>query len=147
MDLQTAHLALLCSSAKSTEELVSISKKHSKKGTFVVLLDMDETLLKRLLPAYLNAYARFNEGGMRSNDIGIEIMLFLAGSMNISSAIRKVGAKSGKAFIAYSNSSKALASFVKKTSCRIVKKYALKFDCSIAGEVAIAGISEKQKMG
>ena len=143
MDLQTVPNALLCSSAKSIEELVSISKKHSKKGAFIVILGKDEKLLKRLLPAYLNAYARFNEGGMRSRDMGIEIMLFLAGSMNIGGAIRKVGARSGSEFIAYSNSGKALASFVKKSSCKIVKKYALKFDCSAAGEVAIAGISDK----
>ena len=81
--------------ASSEEPIGDILKKAAAmpENRFVLILKNEKKFAEKLLPAYLNAHTRFEEGSMKSRKLQIEIMLFLGGSLRIDEAVRRCTAK------------------------------------------------------
>jgi tRNA threonylcarbamoyladenosine modification (KEOPS) complex Cgi121 subunit len=130
----------LCSSELSRDELVS-KLVVSKGREMVQLFDHSESIIGRLLPAYLNAVIRYQDGNLRTKDIGKEMLLFASGTMNISSAINTCGIKSGDSFVLFSNSTRLYKRISRGVDIKVVRKYRLKLDHGLASEVAMTPLT------
>lgn len=135
-------VAFLSSSKLSIDELLDIGSKLSKGEAFVLLVKNDKSLLDRVLPAYINAYIRYREKNMRSSTLRMEVLLFIAGTMKISSAIKSCGAEDNGAFIVIAESKKTFSKFRDKSYIKILKEYPLRLDERIAGDVAVTALRE-----
>lgn len=131
------------SSRFSIDQLLELSDRISKGREFVQIFEDDKRLIPRLIPAYLTSLIRMNEKAMRSRSLSKEMLLFVAGKMNIQEAIKSCGAKNNKSFLVFASSSEIFSRFLKKTDLLINKKHKLKLDYEVAGEVAITEIAER----
>ncbi len=102
----------LCSPAWGIEVLLDRARAVSKGDKFVLLLRSGDGIEGRILPAYLNAYVRYREGNMRSDSLPIELMLFIAGTLNIGKAIREYGAKEGSGLLVIASDEALLGKFI-----------------------------------
>ena len=134
-------VAYLCASKLELNELVDGSRHYSKGESFVLLLDDSPQLAERILPAYINAYIRYNEGGARAASLQMEMLLFVSETMNIGKAIRECGAKNKSRFIVVANNGANFVKFSKDCKVKKLKEYALRLNPDIAPAVSLAGIS------
>ena len=120
-------VAYACSSDSDLESLVDSARRASAGESFVVLLDDKESVVDRLMPAYLNAYVRHGEKRMRAGSLQMELMLFLAGTFMISDAISEYGAKDIKDFILASSSDELARRYARKNRIVLRKRCRLRF--------------------
>lgn len=130
----------LCESENGIDMLVTGSKSRGKE--FVLLLDYIPELCDRLLPALINAKVRFAEGISRARSLQMETLLFAAGTMNASNAIRRCGIKDQKRFLAFSTSQVPFRKFAGKNKVHVVKELKMKIDLDVSGKVALAALSQ-----
>ena len=136
-------IAYLCSSQAKLEAMLDDSRKNSKKGTFLLLAEPKSNLQERIIPAYINSAIREQEKCMRANNIQMEMLLFLSGTMNIGKAIRDSGAKSSSKFVLISNKETLISSFCKKFGIKKLQKYVLTLDYDVSGKVALTELENK----
>ena len=125
----------LCSSDLAPQELLGHALKIKGRG-FVQLLDYDEKMLPRLLPAYLNARLRERDSIMRTSAAAMEMLLFVAGNTNITKAIGACGIKNGNSFLVFATDKENFDEFASQADLKSTKRIALKFDEDAAQEVA-----------
>ena len=130
----------VCSSKKQMEELIAKSKEMSSGSEFVLLLDYGSMDAYRVLPAYVNALIRQKDGIARSNSTWMEMLLLVAGTMNIGKAIREHGAKNPAKFMAFATSEALLRKFAAGNGVRVSKKLSLTIDENLSGGVALTEV-------
>ncbi|MDE1804301.1 MAG: hypothetical protein KGH59_00755 [Candidatus Micrarchaeota archaeon] len=130
----------LCSSELSVEELLSRAAHLSKGGDFVQLICYSKELLPRILPSYLNAVVRQRDNIMRSDSVEKEMLLLMAGEMNVSKAIRSCGIRDNGNFILFSTSEKLAEQMISAADVKSAKRVKLELDYDAAQEVAITPI-------
>lgn len=135
-------VAYLAEADTEVKRLADCSRRVSKGEHFVLLMKHDETFINRLLPAYVNSYIRHMEKSTRSESMQMEMLLFVAGTMNISKAIKRAGTHDKSRFILFASDRKIMNKFIRKGKVDLIKEYGLELDPDVAGEVAIAGIGE-----
>ncbi|MDE1827870.1 MAG: hypothetical protein KGH65_01780 [Candidatus Micrarchaeota archaeon] len=131
-----------CSSALATGELVKEALNLAKGVDFVQIFDNQKEIEQRLLPAYFNALIRYEEEGMRSREVSKEMLILVAGKMNISKAIEKCGVKDARDFILFATSGNLEKIAKKNLRIGAMKRIPLKFDQESAANVAITPIIE-----
>jgi hypothetical protein len=119
-------VAYLCPTRRGIEGLLDKARSASKGERFVLLLRGDRELQNRILPAFLNSYVRYREGSMKSATLQIELMLFIAGTLNIGRAISECGARDGVKLLVVASDDKALERFLKGSGIRDAKRLGLK---------------------
>lgn len=112
---------------------------QTSDNEFILLLKNDKSILNRVLPAYLNSIVRQNDGIARAKTLRMEMLLFIAKTMRIETAIRVCGA-SGYKFMIVASSTRVLTGFVKKTKIKLGKKCTLSLDYNEASSVSYAGL-------
>lgn len=120
--------ACLCSSAAGIGTLVEASKRVSVGERFVLLIRAGKQLQEGVLPAFLNAYVRFVEREMKTDSLQMELLLCIAGTLNIKKAIESCGADTNRRFVLVSSDARTEANFVRALGIRVVERYALSFD-------------------
>ncbi len=133
-------VAISACSDSNIQKLLELSNSFSDSDKFILLLENKEKIPGRIIPGYINAKLRQYEKSMRSSSLQKEVLLFIAGTMNIKNAIEKVGAKSESDFIVFGNSEKLLLEFIKLGKLKKVKKIDLSLDFKTAYEVAYSGL-------
>ncbi len=141
-ELKETPVAYFASSELEVGEIIGYSQKFSKGMNFILLMKSDEKLVKRLLPAYVNACVRYEEGETRARSLAMEMLLFVSGTMRTDKAIKEFGASDNSGFILFGSNKSILKDFVRKTKIKLEKEYKLELDLDISGEVASAGIIE-----
>jgi Kinase binding protein CGI-121 len=131
----------VCGSSKGVRSLVESSKGVSGKGGFVLLADYDLALVKRMLPAFMNARLRMADGISRSKSAHMEMLLLLSGTMNIGKALSEHGVKDRKKFLVFATGGAVLRKFVLDNKVRVIRRIALKLDEDVAGDVALTELS------
>lgn len=134
-------LAVLCSSEKKIASILEKAADFSSGG-FVLLLKRDEKLLKRLIPAYINAKIRNADNEMRAKTLPMEMLLFVSGTMRTDKAIKENGASDNKMFIAFTDNRKRFGNFALQNNIKIIKEYVLDFSKDIAEDVTSLGFLE-----
>lgn len=135
-------VAYLASSELGIGELIDCSQKFSKGRNFILLMKKDEKLIKRLLPAYVNACVRYVEGETRARSLAMEMLLFVSGTMRTDKAIKESGASDNSGFILFWSNKSILKDFVRKAKIKLGKEYKLELDLDVSGKVASAGMAE-----
>lgn len=130
----------VCSSGKQMEELIGKSKELSGEEDFILLLDYNSTDAARVLPAYVNALIRQKDGIARSRSTWMEMLLLVAGTMNIGKAIKEHGAKNPERFLAFATSEGLIRRFAAKNGVRLSKKISLAIDENVSGGVALTEV-------
>lgn len=127
----------VCSSTNEIEHLVEASKHASRGSGFVLLLDYSEQAVSRVLPAYVNAAIRFNEGIARADSMQLEMLLLVCGTMNIGKALKVCGAKKKDEFLVFATKNGLFERFAKANGIRKIRNVELKLDYKITGNVSI----------
>jgi len=143
LEFKLEPILCVCGSDKEMKELIEDSKKASQGKEFVLLLDNKEKLVKRVLPAFMNAAIRVEDRIARSDTIQIEMLLLLCGTMKIDKAIKNCGANNSENFLLFSTNSSLLNRFAKKNGIRIARKIDLELDAKTAEEVAMTELLEE----
>ncbi|MDE1767894.1 MAG: hypothetical protein KGH64_02325 [Candidatus Micrarchaeota archaeon] len=138
--LSTGPVAVLVQST-SYEGALESAKIIAGKEKLLIAINYSYAIKQRLIPAYLNAYLRMKENVMQSNSLSIETMLFIAGSMNIGNAIKKVSANKNR-FMIFSESKELANRLIKKCGLKEVHRVSLSLDLNIANEVAVTAIKD-----
>lgn len=133
--------AIVVESDSGPDSAIEAAKKIAKKGEALVAVRQNEQIEKRLLPAYINSYVRFMEGSMHSNSISLEMLLFVAGNMNIGNAVGAVAADD-KRFIIFSSSRRLADSVIKKSGLKRIRELRLSLDAKTASDVAMTAIKD-----
>ena len=136
-------VACAASSALGKGRLLELSGRLSKGSSFVLLMKDDRTLEGRLLPAFMNAYLRHSERGMRSGSLQKEVLLFAAGTMNIGKAIGTVGLVDSGSFMVLASGRDVLQKFITTSKSRVVRSCRLQLDMGMAVRVTMAGLSDE----
>ncbi len=139
--LGTSPCAIIFESQSSIESIVGDAKRISKEDDVLIAVKEAGALEKRFLPAYINAYLRYHEKSMHSSSISLETMLFLAGNMNITNAIGKVGADKSR-FVLFSSRKELAAQLARKCNLRKIREIRLVLDYDIASDVAMTAIKD-----
>lgn len=134
-------VAFRVSSSGNAEAVLGEAISLSKGDDFVILLK-GAVDTKRLLPSYVSAAIRKSEGSTHSKSLSIEIMLFLAGTMNIGNAVKKVGASGKGNMIAFASSEKLAKSLISKFNMKNAGRCSLSMDPKVTNEVALTAIRE-----
>lgn len=129
-------MAYACSSEAREQEMLDEARRLSKGHSFILLLDNRKETVERLLPAYLNAYLRHREKGMKSASLQIEVLLFTAMTMQISEAISSHGIRNAGNFIAFTNKRTLFSSFQKRFGIRAPKRLRLQLDSGESDRIA-----------
>ena len=86
--------------AKYAEPYSKTLKPHDAGRHFIQFIDYDSAISRdHLYAACINASVAFSEGTNIARSIGMEVLLFIAMTKQISEAIRIAGAKEGRRFI------------------------------------------------
>jgi tRNA threonylcarbamoyladenosine modification (KEOPS) complex Cgi121 subunit len=136
--------AFLVESKGSGSSLISKANKISKGGNFLLVIKNIKGIEKRFIPAYINAVVRREEGVAAAKSLQMEILLFIAGTMQVNDAIRSVSG-SGSRIILFSNSKKILNQAISKFNLNIIKEYSLLLDPSVSIDVAATTIRHDKK--
>ena len=134
-------VAFRASSGRCADSVVEAAKNLSRGSDFVLVLKDSAEVEGRLLPAYISASMRMREGSMHSRSLALEIMLFVAGTMNIGNAVARAGA-SGSRFIIFASSRGVADALVSKCRLRVAGRCRLRLDPAISSSVALTAISE-----
>ena len=140
-DIVAKPVACVCTSSMDMHGLVKRAASLPKREELILLLKDDETLIYKLLPAYLNAVVRKRESVMRAKNLTTEMMLLVAGTMQISKAMECCAAKDSKRFIVFASGSALLKKFT-GTGVMVAKKLPLDFDGDVAEKIAVGSISD-----
>ncbi len=124
----------LCESEK-LKEVVELSEKMSQGKNVIQLFGSGNQILKRIIPAYINAALRNYDGSMHTRSMRSEMMILVSGKMDIASALELCGARDSK-FIVFSNDRRIFDSFVKKGKIRVLKEYTPSLELEVACDVA-----------
>ncbi len=130
------YVAFRSSAEQPIERLIEASKGIPDSNATIILLDYSKKIVGRIGPSILSALLRMEEGAMRSNSFSVEVLLFVAGTMQISKAMERAGAKGGKDFIIIGNSREAVENFAKLNRVKLLKEIEIRFDTETAAEVA-----------
>ena len=130
--------AVLVRSRHGHTKVVEQARKMSGGSEFVVALEPSEGIEKKLLPAYLGAAIRQCEGNMHSSSISMEIILFVAGTMNIEKAVNTSVAK-GDEFVLFASRTGSVNYLESRFDLHVVKKYDLRIS-NVDSGVAITAI-------
>ncbi len=134
-------VAYACYSDKGADKLLGLARKLSKGSRFVLLARDGKGLMRRILPAYANSMIRYGEGSMRARSLQMEMLLFIAGTMNINKAIAECGARGGK-FIAIADSQESFFAFRKSSGISEFRERRLSLDMDVASDVAVTELFE-----
>ena len=129
-------VAFRASAEKPIGMLVEAAKKTSEKDNMIILLDYRKDIVMRLGPAVLNALLRKEEGEMRSNSFQVEVLLFVAGTMQISKAMEKAGARNGMDFIIMGKDSDSVVAFAGANKVRLLEEVEIRLDTETTLKVA-----------
>jgi tRNA threonylcarbamoyladenosine modification (KEOPS) complex Cgi121 subunit len=100
------------SSQQDVTILVAKAKALSKKNAVVQLFNPDSIISrKHLMGAYENARITFSAKENISKSMAMEMLLFAAMTRQIGDAVERVGIKSPRHFVIFSNSQKAYFEF------------------------------------
>ena len=130
-----------CRSVRGIRKLVESSKRASGKGEFVLLLNYDASLAKRMVPAFINVRVRMADGISRSRSAQMEMLLLVSGTMNIGKALKEHGAKDPERFLAFATSGGAFRRFASENGVKIIRKIELGLDLDASGDVALTELS------
>lgn len=131
-----------CTSEINAEMLKKAASSFGK-GYFMLLLKNKKEFLGRLLPSYLNAYVRLNEGGMNSGNANIEMMLFISGRDRIDDAVSECSVEDSRDFLIFSDDREGIEAFASENGVVILRFLDLKFYGSSAADVALLGVNAK----
>ncbi len=132
-------IAYVCSYHGDIGELVSRAYAISNTDKFVIPIRYDARLIARLLPAYLNARARWEEGSGRVSKIWLEMMMLACMTGRIEEALRDCGARKGR-FIAFATDLKTLRLFLRSSGAKLQVKCRLRIDYATATAVALSNL-------
>ncbi|MCL4365208.1 MAG: hypothetical protein M1569_00735 [Candidatus Marsarchaeota archaeon] len=135
--------AFKSSSGADISEIIDCASRLSEGANFIVILDDIKNIDKLLIPAYLNAIIRRNDGSMHAESLSIEIMLFIAGTMNIGNAMKLASATSSKRFVIFSDSM-ALIRRILSGFDITARKIGLSVDLSKSSAVAVTAIRDEK---
>lgn len=131
-----------CTSEINAEMLKKAASSFGK-GHFMLLLKNRKEFIGRLLPSYLNAYVRLNDGRMDSGNANIEMMLFVSGKDRIDDAISECSVEDARDFLIFSEERGSIESFARENGVIIRRFLDLKFYESSAADVALLGVNAK----
>ncbi len=131
-----------CASEINAEMLKKAASSFGK-GHFMLLLKNRKEFIGRLLPSYLNAYVRLNDGRMDSGNANIEMMLFVSGKDRIDDAISECSVEDARDFLIFSEERGSIESFARENGVIIRRFLDLKFYESSAADVALLGVNAK----
>lgn len=126
----------LCSSKMSIDELLDNAAAATDKKNLIELFDYKEEVVKRLLPAYVNAVVRSDGETMRSGSIGKEMLQLVSGEKNISDAIERYGINDAGEFLVFATSRGSLEHFLTRSRAKVIKRYDLQLDYKISEQMA-----------
>lgn len=132
--------AVLVRSSHGHAKVVEQARKMSGGSEFVVVLNPSEGIEKRLIPAYLGATISQSEGNMHSSSLSMEIILFVAGTMNIGKALGAAVAK-GDEFVLFASRTSHVNYLESRFDLNVLKKYDLDIS-EDSGGVAITAIRD-----
>jgi hypothetical protein len=130
-------LLCVCASASGMKELVKASKNASRGSKFVLLLDYDTKLIPRILPAFVNARIRMDDGIARSKSLQMEMLLLICGSMKIDKALKACGAKDAQKFLLFATDEASISEFARKSGAKVTERLKMQLDPRTAGRVAM----------
>lgn len=130
----------ICSSAGDIKAAIEVSKKVSRGGKFVLLLNYDKVLIPRILPAFVNAEIRTKDGIARSKSVQIEMLLLICGSMKIDKALKTCGAKDAKKFLVFATDEGSLSDFAKMSGTKVTERLKMQLDPGTAGRVSMTDL-------
>lgn len=133
--------AALVISTAPIDTVIKEAKRIAKGGDVILALKESRGIEERLLPAYINAYLRYSEKSMHSSSISLEMLLFVAGAMNISNAAKNSAADS-KRFILFSSEKKLAEQLQEKCGIKVEKELKLGMDPDAASDVAMTAIRD-----
>lgn len=143
MDLERlAPEAYLCSSRLSVAQILEKKVAFRPKSGFLQLFDNSEEIVAKIPPAYLNAIVRQEDGLMKSNEIGNEMLCLVSGEMNVGKAIKESGIKENSGFIVFASDKSVAKNLKELFELKQMKKIVLKLDLNFASEVAAAPLLE-----
>ncbi|HVC58436.1 MAG TPA: KEOPS complex subunit Cgi121 [Candidatus Acidoferrales bacterium] len=97
-------IIVISSSAKSIDMTVDAVKEANKEGGVLQVFDPAHVQSERqLLAAYLNARARFRSKTNRTRSVANEMLLFVALTNQLGTAIERAGAKSNDSFVVFAD--------------------------------------------
>ena len=118
----TAPVACIAKSSQSVGKVVSAAASCSMGLELVQVFKPDPAIVGRMVPAYISSALRKTEGSMHSNSLGNEMLLFVAGNMNISRAMKLCGAEAGRGrFMVFATSGRLLKRFMEMSGSEAVK--------------------------
>ncbi len=139
--LGTDPCAIVFESGSGIDSVISEAKRLAKAQDSIVAVKEEKQIVKRLLPAYVNAYLRHKEGSMHAGSLSLETMLFVAGNMNITNAAKKVAAQ-GHRFVLFSSSRALAQELAKRCKLKRIREEKLSFDYDVASDVAMTAIKD-----
>jgi len=142
MDIKGKPAAFLASSDGNVSDIVDVSRILSKGPEFVLVLKNDKGILKRLLPAYINARLRQEESEMKASTMQMEILLFVAGTLRTDKAIEECGIRDAGKFLVFASSKETARKFAKGAWTRLIREHKLELDPDYAAVVASTGLLE-----
>ena len=106
-----AALVVMASSGLPMDGLIEEISKINRTGkhTLQAFDPLSVTGRAHLVWAYINALSSFRSGSNISGSVALEMLLFAALTSQIEEAIKRVGAKSSRAFVLFAGSKPALA--------------------------------------
>lgn len=130
-----------CSSNAAVAELIKRAKQVSSNKDFVLLLDNNETIIPRLLPAFVNARIRVKDKIARAGSAQMEMLLLTAGTMNISKALGEIGVKRSGEFLLFATNRGLVKQFVINDT-KLIREIKLDLDERGAGDVALTELKD-----
>jgi hypothetical protein len=127
--LQNANnsVAYVAESKKDVKEIIYIAEKLSKGIKLIQVFKNNNSIILKLIPAYLYAALRYKDGSMRSKTIANEMIMFVAGEKNIGKAIKICGV-SGTKFIIFATDASLIDVFLLKINGTLIKKLKLQIN-------------------
>ncbi len=101
---------------------------------FILLLKYDESIVKRIKPAYINALVLSNDHLLHAKNLALEMLCLIANTFNIKDAIDLL--KPNKELIIISNGINNIKDFAELNNIELEKSIELDLDLDIAFEMA-----------
>lgn len=129
-------VAFLAESGSPAELIVERARRLSNGTDFVLVLRPEEGIEDRFIPAYISAMIRSKDGIARSRSIALEVMMLMAGTMNIGKAVERCAPK-GNVFAVFASGKELSDRIVSEFGMKITKRYRLRLDHRASGRVAL----------
>ena len=132
----TGLTAFLGTSESGAEKVIEEAMRLSNGDDFILVLKPSKGIEDRLIPAYIGALIRKEDGIMHASSLALETLLFIADTMNIGNAIERASG-TGNKFVIFA-SSRALADKISsKLGIKVLKTYRLRLDPKKSSAIAI----------